>query len=122
MSTYKVYRRVHRLEERCPNGDTHSVTYYDVKFLTDTGATYRYNNGYEIRDEKIWTDAQGRLYFMRHTVDYSQNTSLKRTVDDTMWRPYLDHNARDTSGRPLTKHTPPGPPLNTLLVYSSRSS
>jgi hypothetical protein len=112
--SYKVYRRVHRTEERCPYGDYHQVSYYEVKFLEDTGETYSYNNGYETRDEKIWVDRQGRRYYMQHSVDYTQNTSLvRKDYEDevTLWSPYLDRNARDLAGNPLNKQTPAGPPL-----------
>lgn len=107
-------RDVGRTSEKCPYGETHDVTYYEVKYLTATGETRMHDNGYEQNQTPLFTDAQGRVYHQHVGIDFHNNISYVRDpgpgeTNGVYFSGQVGRLARDLTGKPLTDRTPPGP-------------
>lgn len=97
----KVYCKVDRRAEICDLGCKHEVEIYAVKIITETGETREYDNGYEKRQTRLFTDAQGRVYHERLEIDYHASTYYVRDGDKKYFVGRPRKPARDTMGHLL---------------------
>ena len=97
----RVYAKVDRRAEFCDLGEKHEVEVYAVKLITPTGEMRPYDNGYEVRDYPLFTDAQGRIYHAHLEIDFHASTYYVRDGDKKHFVSRPRKPARDTMGRLL---------------------
>ncbi len=101
VTSFQVFRRVGTKNETCLYGGRHTVVYVDSVWVTPTGETRPYDNGYETGENKLFVDQDGEVYERVQGFDYCSVPRWVRDSDRKRFERRWTDPARELTGNGL---------------------
>ena len=79
--SFIVYETIRNEWKTCEYGGNHLIYIVAPKRIWPTGKSVISNNGYSAYTSNEYVDSQGRLYYKKIGIDYSDNISYLRMED-----------------------------------------
>lgn len=106
---FEIVREVGHITEDCAYGDKHKVTYVEHRYVSPTGETREYDNGYTKDQTHLVADRGGKIYHQHPPTDFYGPMVWIRDGDNARFRGGLPTGSvRLVSGHSL-QNCPDGP-------------